>query len=215
MTDTQESKLGMFETVIAFLILQAYISIWSGNLKITAAKTWLESAITRIRLYSMVQKADHKGLTSAKKQYAGELVSAILKVIDGLVPYATDTKNADLLSVVRIPKSTLDKAKDNDLVDYANLIYDKAFPLTHELADFNVTEADILNVKTKKGIYTIAIPAKRFLMSTDPLLPITSSSNSATPASTFAKRSTTSCCNTVPPIPIFIPVIKKPVRSST
>lgn len=161
MTDTQEAKLGMYETVIAFLIIQAYIAIWSGNAKITAAKTWLESAITRIRLHSMVQKADHKGLTSAKKQYAGELVIAILKVIDGLVPYATHTHNADLLSVVRIPKSVLDKAKDNDLVDYANLIYDKAEPLTHELADFNVTEADILNVKTKTGIYTIAIPAKR------------------------------------------------------
>jgi hypothetical protein len=161
MTDTQESKLGMFETVIAFLVLEAYISIWTGNLKITAAKTWLESAITRIRLYTMIQKANHKGLTSAKKQYAGELVSGILKVIDGLVPYATDTHNADLLGVVSIPKSTLTKAKDDELVDYANLIYGQAEPRTHELEGFSVTEADILNIKTKKDIYKIAIPAKR------------------------------------------------------
>jgi hypothetical protein len=161
MTDTQEARLGMFEVVIAYLILEANIAIWTGNARVTAAKTWLENAITRIRLHSMIQKADHKGLTSAKKQHSGELISAMLKVIDGLVPYATDTNNADLLSVVRIPKSVLNKAKDNDLVDYANLIYQKAEPLAHELEGFNVTEADIQNVKTKKDIYTIAIPAKR------------------------------------------------------
>lgn len=161
MTDTQEAKLGMYETLIAFLILEAYISIWSANTRIVAAKSWIENAIIRIRLHSMVQKADHKGLTAAKGQSAADLISAILKVIDGLVPYAADTGNADLLGVVRIPKSTLEKAKDDELVDYANLIYGKANPLSHELLGFNLSEADIQNVKTKKDIYSIAIPAKR------------------------------------------------------
>jgi hypothetical protein len=161
MKDSQENKLSMYEAVLAFLALAIYAPLWSAKPAIVAAKAFVENSIKRIRLYRLVQERNHKGLTTAKTQVQSGLVNAVLKLIDGLVSYASSVNDQDLLQSINYTKSDLTHERDNNLVDMARVVYTAAEPRAHELSEFEVTEADITAVDDLIGQYEIAMPAKR------------------------------------------------------
>jgi hypothetical protein len=161
MKDSQEDKLTMYEAVLALLGLALFLPMWSVKPAIVTAKTFIENAIQRLRLYRLIQEKDNKGLTVIKKKVQLNLITAVLKLIDGLIAYATSIGDQALLDSINYTKSDLTRARDNILVDISRLIYTTAEPLAHELDDFEVAEADIAAVDNLITQYEIAIPAKR------------------------------------------------------
>jgi hypothetical protein len=161
MNDIYIDRLKMYSDSLAYLRIPENAAIFAANTYITSAILHVDNAIQRIELLSLVQSADHTGLTVAKNRIEGELVAVSTKVVDGLVAFATATDNDGLLSIINFKPSDFTLARDFDLTNIAKTIAEKAGENKTALRDFGVDEADITAVSNKLGQYEIAIPAKR------------------------------------------------------
>jgi hypothetical protein len=163
MTDTQENKFNMYEAVIA--VLDSNSSIWNSIPAIVEIKTNVETNIDKIRELRQIQEKDSTGITVNKAEIQENLIAATLKLIGGLMAYATVTNNHELRNSINYKKSDLEYTRDNILYDKALLVYNTAQPLAAELAVYLIGEEDILAVDTLLKEYEAAIPEKRAAVS--------------------------------------------------
>lgn len=159
MTDNQENKTNMYESTLT--VLNANNTVWSAIPPIGVTITATENEMTFIRDYRQIQEKDTTGITVNKHNIEDNLIDALIKVISGLIAYATITENPELLNSINYTQWNLKKSRDNILYDKAQLIYNTANPLATELAPYLVTQPDIDTINTLSTDYLTAIPAKR------------------------------------------------------
>lgn len=159
MNSNQENKLNMYESVSK--VFEQYKTTWNTFAPIADAHSQLLQKLQIIRQYRLTQESDTTGITIDTHALIGNLISATLKVSAALVAHATLNNNNELLKSVKFTRSQLLTCRDNILADRVNLIYNKALPLTTDLALWNVTPADISALSGLNAQYLSAIPAKR------------------------------------------------------
>lgn len=159
MTDKQENKYTMYESTLT--VLNANNSIWSAITPIGDTISSIESQMSLIRDYRQIQEKDTTGITVSKHNIEGNLIDAMIKVISGLIAYATVIEDFELLHSINYTRYNLEKSRDNILYDKAQLIYNTANPLATELTTYLVTQPDIDAVNSFSDEYLDAIPAKR------------------------------------------------------
>jgi len=159
MTDAQENKQSMIEAVIT--VLNNNSTTWNSIPPIVEIKTKVETNLTKIRGLRQIQEKDFTGITVNKAEIRENLIAATLKLIGGLMAYATVTSNHELRNSINYGKHDLNHSRDNILYDKALLVYNTAQPLATELAVYLIGEEDILAVDTLLKKYEPAIPEKR------------------------------------------------------
>ena len=159
MTDTQENKLNMFETVMT--VLDNNSTVWNSIPPIVEIKTKVDTNIYKIRELRQKQEKDFTGITVNKAEVQEKLIAATLKLIGGLMAYSTVNNDHRLRNSINYTKSDLFLSRDNILYDKSLLVYNIAQPLAAELSVYLITEEDILAVDTLLKKYEQAIPEKR------------------------------------------------------
>ena len=159
MTDTQENKLNMFETVMT--VLDNNSTVWNSIPPIVEIKTKVDTNIYKIRELRQKQEKDFTGITVNKAEVQEKLIAATLKLIGGLMAYSTVNNDHRLRNSINYTKSDLFLSRDNILYDKALLVYNIAQPLAAELSVYLIIEEDILAVDTLLKKYEQAIPEKR------------------------------------------------------
>lgn len=159
MTDTQENKLSMFEATNA--VMDANSAIWTPVDAVSDISIKVKSIITDIQDLRQIQELDTKGITVNKTVVRDELITATLKLINGISAYASITENYTLLGEVKYTPSQLKTARDTIFYDIAVLIQSKAAPLETELAKYLIKTDDITGQQALISQYTEALPEKR------------------------------------------------------
>jgi len=159
MTDTQENKITMYESTLA--VLDANETVWNAIIPIGGTVAEIRQELDLVRGFRQVQERDTTGITQKKHAIGVNLISAMVKVISGLIAHATITENYELRNAINYTKSNLEYSRDNILYDKAQLIYNTASPLATELAVYLVEQADIDAINTLSADYLGSIPSKR------------------------------------------------------
>ncbi|MEZ5195256.1 MAG: carboxypeptidase-like regulatory domain-containing protein [Bacteroidales bacterium] len=159
MTGPQENKLSEYQATIA--VLDANATIWSEVASVSDIATKVKACVSGIQSLRQVQELDTKGITVNKAVVREQLTAITLKLINGLVGFASFTDNYTLLDEVNYTPSELEKARDTIFYDKALLIHGKARTYETELAAYLITPEDILTAETLLAEYLTAIPEKR------------------------------------------------------
>ena len=159
MTDNQENKFAMLQTVITFLT--NFASVWEpvaavGDIK--SKITTLEADILALR---QIQVLDTTGITVNKTEIRDQLTQATFLLANAVASYATINDNYELLGEVSYTLSDLKKSRDNIFYDIAVLIQSKARPLETELSAFLIKPEDITGHQTLIEQYMQVLPDKR------------------------------------------------------
>ncbi|MCE5348283.1 MAG: carboxypeptidase-like regulatory domain-containing protein [Bacteroidales bacterium] len=124
MTTIQETRLNMYLTVRDFLIQKESITKdlpnFGTNFNI------LKEAINGIQSFAELQKSDKTGLARHKNELREKLTTLSLDNSRKITAFAKFSDNTLLHSEVKFTASSLSKATDTGLKDYAQIVYDKA-----------------------------------------------------------------------------------------
>ncbi len=160
MTDIQEEKLSSYEATDSVLHNETNQPIWSGTVVFATLVALFKTLIADIRSIRLVQERSHTGKAIDKAMVRADLTKILFKVINGVKAHAIATNNNDLKKSVSYNLSDLETARDNVIADRASLVHSIAFPLTAQLRDLKVVEADItlLDTLNKSFLEIIADP---------------------------------------------------------
>lgn len=161
MTNTQENQVTAFQTVDYYLHKDTNLAIWQADTDLSAFITQLGANIDNILSFGTVQETDTTGTAAHKRLTKYDLITAMLKVIDGTVAHTVVTGDVELQNAVNFTLTDLVRSRDTILVERAALIYQKAWPLRVQLVARRVSEADITLVNTLKDEYYSLLPQPR------------------------------------------------------
>lgn len=154
MNKRQESKLGMYDSVIAHCADNG--AIVSLILAFSNAVAKLTTIVTAIR--KAVQAQTEKGTGATNKQTNREDVCQLSKsMADAVFAYAEEINDGDLKAKVTYSISELRDLKDEDLPSKSQGIHDIAKPLAAQLADFGIVTQDFPDLQTAIDTYTNSI----------------------------------------------------------
>ena len=129
-------SLEMIESVIAFL--EGKIELIENNPAVMAKLTELKAHAATVKAMKPVQVERGKEDHAVKKTKRETLVELIKSTTDGLKAVAVATNNTALKSICDYPQSSLKDMRENDLVDLALRLVDKAKEHEDELKTWNV-----------------------------------------------------------------------------
>ena len=137
MTNAQESLSNMYLTLVLFC---------DSNSEITNALPFftdnlnnLKDNNTQLRKISEQQKLVNTGVTRGKNELRAQLIILAADTARKLSTYARFTKNTALLDMVNYSENDFKRFSDQEVVDYAHLIYNQAQPIVDSLADYAIT----------------------------------------------------------------------------
>lgn len=141
MTDRQNEKLNMYQTVLEYC--REHADVYARIPAFGRYVDELENCIDEIRFTEKQQSgAIIKGVTKQKGNAEDVLVQICLTVAGALYPYAFEQKNAELMEKSSLNENMLYKAHGNQTLSMAKNIAEAAAELTDELADYGITDAD-------------------------------------------------------------------------
>lgn len=141
MTDRQNEKLNMYQTVLKYCRehADAYVNIPAFGRYVAE----LENCTDEIKLIAAQQSGVAvKGTTAQKGNAEDTLVQTCLTVAGSLYAYAFEQKNTGLMEKSSLNKNMLYKAHGNQTLSIAKNIAKEVAALAGELADFGITAAD-------------------------------------------------------------------------
>ena len=139
MKNMQENKLSMYLTVREFLTnhsdITANLPEYSNNFNNFVEATGF------IQVLSGVQKTGRKGITDRKNQLRTELRVLVADYARKLIAYAKLTGNLELQQEVHFSESTIRMAADTAVLDYAQIVMQKAGDNLASLTAYGINEA--------------------------------------------------------------------------
>lgn len=148
MNALQENTLSMYFTVQELLNLNS--DIWKANKPFSTMYEKFKALMPLIAQYREAQNLNNTGLTQVKNEKKNELIEKAYYVANRMQSYASQTKNMELKARVKYEYSDFQRYRDTNLSGLCNTIHDLAKEQLAELADYDVTE-DLLN-ELKKAI---------------------------------------------------------------
>jgi PEGA domain. len=139
MKNTQENKLSMYLTVKEFSPnhsdITANLPDYSTNFNNFVEATGI------IQMLSGVQKTGRKGITDRKNQLRMELRVLVADYARKLISYAKLTGNLELQQEVHFSESTIKTAADTAVLDYAQIVMQKAGDNLASLTAYGISES--------------------------------------------------------------------------
>ncbi len=157
MTDQQENRLSAAKSVQ--LSFQKSIIVRSKAHDKTL--TELDGAITSIDTLSQKQGVDTKGVPKDKEALEKQCVTAAMKMVGPAKSYAAETGNNTLKSALNFSEAKLKKLRDTQLKNALEHIANTITPELPNLADYDVTDKDVKNLKDLTAKYDPMIGAPR------------------------------------------------------
>ena len=147
MTDKQRAKLAMFQT--ALLVLQAHATAYAANKALTAAVAAFQAEVNILDPEHLAQRPESGGLTAVKKKTRRRVATAAHNIGAALFAFAADPAHEDLplQAAVDYSQRTLERQPDADLVRLGSLILTKGTEHAKDLADLDVTAADLTELR--------------------------------------------------------------------
>ncbi|MBK8807406.1 MAG: carboxypeptidase regulatory-like domain-containing protein [Bacteroidales bacterium] len=99
----------------------------------------LKDTCVQIKLIGEEQKLDRTGLTESKNNLKSELIVLAADNARKLVAYAKLTNNATLLAEIDYSETDFKRFANNDVKDYAHIIYERAQTHVAELGNYGIT----------------------------------------------------------------------------
>lgn len=159
MKDTLENQ---FNTIIAvLLLLDSNTAIWGAHIPFKTAKIALDALVPVIRALIQLQEIDRKGIAEAKDEKAKLLVNTVTPISKAIIAYANANNNDPLRQKVDYSKSDLLNSRDTLLTERAKIIIDAANENIAALADYLITNADVVTATTINDDYTASIATPR------------------------------------------------------
>jgi hypothetical protein len=137
MTNTQESLSNMHLAMIMFCDANEEIAkilpMFIANL------TRIKNNNAQIRIISEQQKLGLNGATKGKSQLRAQTIVLAADTARKLTAYATFNNNHTLLGAVNYSESKFKRFTDQEVRDYAHIIYEQAQPLVESLTEYAIT----------------------------------------------------------------------------
>ena len=147
MNDKQRAKLAMFQT--ALLVLKAHAEAYAANKALTAAIATFQTEVDILDPEHQAQRPESGGLTAVKKQTRLRVAAAAHNLGAALFAFAADPAHEDLplQAAVDYTQRTLERQPDADLVRLGRLILDHGTAHANDLKDFDVSPADLTELR--------------------------------------------------------------------
>lgn len=155
MKNFQEDKLSMYLKVKS--ICEKFQTVWTANSAFKATYDLFTEKITLIEQNRDIQIVNITGVTSDKAGKRQAMADKALYVANRLESFARVSSNAELLANIHFTSSTMERARDTDIVGICDLILEKAKLYKASLADYDVTEEDIKTLEESIATYTSVI----------------------------------------------------------
>ncbi len=140
MKKTDLFKLRMYKSTK--LILDNYASIWE-IIPVFKSNYILFSEHIEIIDDNEDGELSSKGSTKEKEHFMNKMLDIAEQVIGGVLTFAEVTVNKKLKEDFNFTKTSLKKGKDKDIHKRCAVLAEKATALKTELADYNITEAQL------------------------------------------------------------------------
>lgn len=159
MTNNQENKLSMFETVLE--LFNNNPAIVALILAFANAATTFTNKIGLLQQQVALQTAIITGVAKAKRTRKTTLIDQMLVVIGALRAYAKETNDDELFNFVNYKRYKLNKQADTVLAQLAINIKDKANSLIASLSDYGITPALMGTFNLAISDYALFVPKPR------------------------------------------------------
>jgi len=137
MTNLQESRAGMYGTVITFCEANASITKDLPNFIPNLAV--LKETNAAIQIIGEQQKVNYSGITKNKQQLKQQLIQLSSDNARKLVAFAKFNGNQQLLGEVGYSETDFKRFSDHSIKDYALIIYDRIQPIVALLKLYGIT----------------------------------------------------------------------------
>ncbi len=157
MNDQQENRL----TAAKSVQLSFQKSTMARSKAHDKTLTELDGAIATIDTLSQKQGVDIKGVPKDKEALEKQCVSAAMKMVGPARSYAAETGNNTLKSALNFNEAKLKKMRDTQLKNALEHITKTVTPELANLADYDVTDADVKKLQVLTVKYDAMIGAPR------------------------------------------------------
>lgn len=148
MTNKQEDNITMVSTVEDFEKDHGTISSTLPNYPVYF--TGVKGLMAEIRKAAEEQVENSTGVAATKTALKNNLARLAASTASKTAAYAAKTENSVLAKAVEISESKMQRSPDTAILNYAQLIYDKAEENKAELAPYRITDdtqAELLKAK--------------------------------------------------------------------
>jgi hypothetical protein len=159
MNKVQEDTLNMYETVSD--VLHTHDAVWNTNVPFTDAVTALDDNIDTIGNLRDQQDEDTTGVTEDKGEKRKTLEDQTFAIGSAIVFYASVNNNRELKKKVDFPRSTLERARDNELPGMSSQVHQEAVAHAADILPFGITAGMITNLGTALADYVDYISKPR------------------------------------------------------
>jgi hypothetical protein len=160
MTNAQQAKLKMFDSVISFYKL--HFDIIATIPALQAAFSKFSEITAAIHVMAAQKALDIKGVSVNKKQFRAALEKIAAAIAGILQAYARAVKDVELKGQVNYTPTNLRSMRDEELLAVCQNISNFASAKLPALASYNLTEASIEELNTAIGQFGTALPRPRY-----------------------------------------------------
>jgi len=159
MTKNQENRLSMYLTVQQ--VTNYFSNAWQAFLPFKIQYSEFETLLEKIKAIRPIQEAKITGVTKDKTEARKKVSQKALKIGEKVFAYASIIGNNKLKDRVNYRPSDFIRCRDTVLCDYIQVIYNAANQHLSELADFDVTQKELDELKRLNDNYSVIIENPR------------------------------------------------------
>lgn len=123
--------------------------------------TKFKTNLSLIKVIQEQQATDKTGIAKNKKLLRENLSEKAFAVSNKIEVFAKMTDNLILASEVHFPKSEIQRFSDTDLRNNSQIIYNKASENIGQMAGYNLSDSDLVELKNNIDLFSSSIPSVR------------------------------------------------------
>lgn len=151
----------MYLTVNELCNRPSYQPLWSGLAAFAANFNAFAGRVEIIQTLAKVQSTPREGITAEKAKVAGWLVDSTLEVAGAVKAYATVGNNLELLAKVDFSRTDMERLRDTETDDRAQLVHDVATKNLGSLGDYGITQLKLDNLQGRIDAYAAVVQSPR------------------------------------------------------
>lgn len=173
MKKSTKNKMLMYQMVSD--IINDNSSAWSGIPKFATSFTTYSAKFESLKVLAEKERAYIVGVKDSRDSFREETAEKAIQISSALVALATETKNIELLSLMRITKAQLLNRSHADTVILLDRILIHTQEYAADLVEFGITQVLIDNLVLSRDELVVKIlsPRKAILKRKDTIVQIT------------------------------------------
>lgn len=155
----QENRLTMYRAVAT--LLKASTTLTAGIKAFATAQSELQAGIDQIDALAQVQATRTEGVSASKEEELAQMAEAALAVAGGVRSYAKAKGLTELAARVRLTPSDFSRCRAIERVRLAQQVHDAAASVVENLADYDVTAAELTGLAKEIAEASASLDAPR------------------------------------------------------